>query len=148
MKKLLKLLPLLVAIFGAVALWSCSDDDDKTIKSDELPAAAQQFLATYYPGVKIASATKDGSSYDVTLANGHSVDFNLQGEWTDVEAPLGETIPSGFYPFAIDSYISSLPLTTGINEISKTFGGGYEVETVAGLELLFNAQGDYLGIDN
>ena len=146
MKKLFKLLPFFfMAVLGSVML-SCSDDDDDPIPADELPVAAKTFLNTYYPSIKIVSTTKDKNEYDVVLANGHSVDFTKDGEWKDVEAPVGQTIPSGFYPAEIDTYIASSAGGAVINEIQKT-ARGYEVELVTGADLLFDSDGVFLQYD-
>ncbi|MDE5785060.1 MAG: PepSY-like domain-containing protein, partial [Duncaniella sp.] len=107
MRRFLKFLPLLFAAVAATALWSCGDDDDKPVPANDLPAAARSFLATYFPETGIYSVEKDREGYDVSLSDGHTVDFNLSGEWTDVEAPAGQTIPAGFYPAPIDAYVSA-----------------------------------------
>lgn len=146
MKKILRLIPMLLACVAATAMWSCSDDKDEPVSSNELPAVAKTFLNTYYPSVKVVSTQKDKDEYDVTLANGHSVDFNKNGEWTDVDAPAGETVPTGFYPSAIDTYINESAGGYGINEISRE-GSGFEVELVTGLDLLFNNDGAFIGYD-
>ncbi len=148
MKKTLKLLPLLLVALLSCTLFSCSDDDnDSSISENDLPTVSKSFLDTYYPGVKVIKVTKDKSEYDVSLVNGHSVDFNLAGNWTDVDAPAGQTIPSGFYPSAIDTYVSSIPTALGINEISKLANGGYEVEPVEGPDLIFDAAGNFVSAD-
>ena len=145
MKKIFRLLPLLLIALVGVSLSACGDDkdDDKVIESNILPAPAKTFLETYYPGVSIAKVSKDNDNYDVLLANGHDADFDLAGEWLDVEAPVGQSIPSGFYPAAIDNYIATNAGAAAINEISKeTYG--YEVTLTTGAEYDFNPQGEFL----
>lgn len=145
MKKIYRFIPLaLVALMG-VALWSCSDDDKPEIL-ENLPSSAKTFLATYYPSVNIISVTKDKDEYDVRLSNGHSVEFNKSGEWTDVDAPAGQTIPGGFYPAAIDEYISTSYANSGINEISR-IDRGFEVELLNSTDLYFSTDGSFIGID-
>ena len=145
MKKLLRFLPImLIAVIG-ISLSACGDNDEP-IAPTELPTAAKTFLTTYYKSVEIVSTTKDKNEYKVTLANGHEVDFNTRGEWTDVDAPAGQTIPSGFYPAEIDSYIETVFNGDGINEISKVIKG-YEVELVTGTELIFSSDGSFISFD-
>lgn len=147
MKKILKLLPLfLIAILGSTLLYSCDDDDDEVIGSDSLPSAAKAFIQQYYPAASIINTTKDKDDYEVTLSEGTRIDFNKSGEWTDVDAPIGKTIPSGFYPAAIDTYVGANFQGIGINEISKETGG-YDVELVTGTELVFNYEGSFVGFD-
>ena len=135
---------LLVAVLS-IALWSCSDDDEP-VPITKLPSSSQTFLNTYFDNVDIISVTKDKDDFEVLLSNGYSVEFNTSGEWTDVDAPVGKTVPTGFYPAAIDTYISSAYSGSGINEISR-IDRGYEVELLNGTDLYFSADGTYIGID-
>lgn len=147
MKKLLALLPLLLlSVVGFTAV-GCSDDDkDEIINFEQLPAQAKTFVKTYYPSVNILRTEKDKNEYEVTLADGSRIDFNHAGEWTDVDAVAGKTIPSGFYPAEIDAYVSLQYNGVGINEISKE-AAGYEVDLVNGVDLHFNAKGDFVRVD-
>lgn len=145
MKKLYRILPMLLVAVLSMALWSCSDDDEP-VPVTKLPSSAQTFLNTYFDNVDIISVTKDKDDYEVLLSNGYSVEFNTSGEWTDVDAPVGKTVPTGFYPAAIDTYISSAYSGSGINEISR-IDRGYEVELLNGTDLYFSADGTYIGID-
>ena len=145
MKKIYRFIPLVLVALMGVALWSCSDDDEPEIV-ENLPASAKTFLATYYPSANILSVTKDKDEYDVRLSNGHSVEFNKSGEWTDVDAPAGQTIPGGFYPAAIDEYISASYANSGINEISR-IDRGYEVELLNTIDLYFSTDGSFIGVD-
>ena len=147
MKKILKFLPIfLVGFVAAIAFTACDDDDDDPITATELPANAKAFLNTYFPGVDIVTATKDKDEYDVALGNGYSVDFDKAGEWKDVDAPVGETVPSGFYPAAIDTYLTEHNPGDGINEISKD-KSGYDVDLVSGIDVVFNADGVFVRYD-
>lgn len=133
-------------ILPALLLCSCHDDKDEPIFSSQLPVAAQSFVATYYPASDVLFTMKDGKNYDVTMSNGHEIEFNKHGEWTDVDAPMGQTIPSGFYPEAINTFISTTVGGYGINEIKKV-KGGYEVQLITGAELRFNSSGTFIRID-
>ncbi|MDE6048393.1 MAG: PepSY-like domain-containing protein [Paramuribaculum sp.] len=147
MKRLFKFIPVLFAGVIALTLMSCSDDD-KDINPTDLPSNAKAFIATYYPSAKIVKTTKDKNEYDVILNNGHTIDFNKDGEWIDVDAPVGQTVPTGFYPASIDTYISSnFGTSGGINEISVN-ARGFEVDLVSGVELIFDQTGTFVGLDN
>lgn len=145
---------LMVCVFGCLA-WSCSDDDDDndvTISFSSLPTPAQQFISQFYPSDKIALITKEvknshlNSEYEVRFVSGQEVEFDAVGLWTDVDAPKGQTVPTGIVP-AIDEYVGLNYDGAGINEISRD-SRGYEVELVNGIELLFDANGQFLGVDN
>lgn len=143
MKKFFRFLPLLLIPVFAYVLTACSDDDDKDIAPDNLPATAQAFLDTYYNSVKIVNTVQDKNEYEVVLANGHRIDFDKAGEWTEVDAPQAETIPTGFYPAAIDNYLEQNYKGIGINEISRD-SRGYDVELVNGVDLDFNVAGEIM----
>lgn len=144
-----KFLLAVLAVAGFCVLVSaCSKDDDKLIDSNDLPVEAKAFVSTYYPGVSVLSTYKDGGNYDVTLSNRHKIEFNRVGDWLEVEAPVGQTIPAGFYPSAIDVYVTDNPvLGNGINEITK-LRDGYEIKTVTGAELIFDSEGSFLRYDS
>ncbi len=147
MKKIFGFLPLLLISVMCIAVTACSDDDDDAvIGKNELPAAVTSFVSTYFPSQEINVSQKDNDGYEVMLSDGTMIDFNLSGEWVDVDAPVGKTIPSGFYPAAIDSYIAANMNGTGINEISKE-PVGYDVELVSGVELIFDTDGGVIGYD-
>ena len=145
-KTVFKLLPvLLIALMGTV-VWSCDDDKDETITATELPAQAKAFISQYFPAAKVVKAQKDHDEYEVTLSDGTEMDFDKAGEWTDVDAPVGVVLPKGFYPEAIDNYLTDNFITAGINEISKE-KGGYEIELTTGTEMHFTAIGEFILMD-
>ena len=147
MKKHLRFLSALLAVVvGTTLLTGCGDDKDEPVSSGELPVKARTFIGQYYPTARIVSTTKDKDDYEVTLSEGTRIDFDKAGEWTDVDAVTGMTVPSGFYPAPIDNYVSTTYPGSGINEISReTYG--YEIELLTGTELKFNSEGAFSGYD-
>lgn len=148
MKKFLKFMPLLLVAVLGFATWSCSDDDDKDkpLVVNMLPDQAKEFVAKYFPSAAIVAAKTDGKEYDVALSDGTQIEFDSAGQWLDVDAPRGGYLPSGFYPEGIDEYISLNYNGFGINEISKETGG-YDVELVNGVDLKFDADGQFISLD-
>lgn len=145
MKKLFYFFPLfLIAVMG-MAVTACGDDD-KMISENELPAASKSFVSTYFPTARVVTVEKDRNEYEIILSDGTKIDFNKSGEWTDVDAPMGKVVPTGFYPAPIDTYVSTNFTGIGINEISKD-RRGYDVELVNGIDLLFNEQGNFISYD-
>lgn len=143
----------MLCVFGCMA-WSCGDDDDDKntpISENDLPSAAKSFINQFYPGVKINRVTKESSyhnsnsEYEVVFANGQEVEFDTAGNWTDVDAPKGQVIPTGIVP-TIESYVSTNYNGSGINEISREYRG-YEVELPNGVELLFDLDQKFIGVD-
>lgn len=147
MKKFFKFMPLLLVAVLGFATWSCSDDDNnESLAVNMLPDQAKDFVAKYFPSTAIVAAKTDGNEYDVLLSDGTKIDFDKTGEWTDVDAPRGVTLPSGFYPEAIDTYVAANYEGNGINEISKETGG-YDVELVSGIDLKFDSNGQFVTVD-
>lgn len=147
MKKLF--LFLTVCVFACMA-WSCSDnDDDKDtpISVSDLPTPAKNFISQFYPSDNVVKVTKEvdkaNSTYEVTFKSGQEVEFDAAGQWTDVDAPAGQVVPTGIVP-EIDEYIGLNLGGTGINEISRD-SRGYEVELVNGKELLFTLDFVFIG---
>lgn len=146
MNKFLKLLPLFFVAVLALGATSCSDDKDEPVPSAELPVKAKEFVSTYFPTATITLTTKDKDEYEVFLSEGTRIDFNKAGEWKDVDAAAGKTIPSGFYPSAIDANVAEISADAGINEISKE-SYGYEVELLSGIDMKFNHEGAFISFD-
>lgn len=152
MKKTKHLFTLLCAVVLSFGLFSCSDDDkDISITADQLPATAASFIRDYYSPDDVLSVYKDTddgtTEYEVILKNGHKVTFNDKGEWTDVDAPQGQSVPTKFVPEPILNYVSTNFPGIGINEISKE-RYGYDVELVNGLDLTFGLDGAFLGYED
>lgn len=150
MKKEFKLFALLLVTLISVCFWSCEEDDNNRIPAAQLPSDAKTFLSTYFPSIKVTSVELNRDNgvfeFDVYLANGYEVSFNADGEWTDVDAPAGQSIPDGIAPQAITDYIAANYTGAGINDISLD-SRGYEVELVSGVDLLFAPDGSFLGVD-
>ncbi len=144
MKKILKLLPmLLIAVLG-ISLASCSDNDEP-ISSRDLPSISKDFIIEYFPSASIVSTQKDKDEYNVVLSDGTKIEFDKKGDWTEVDAASGKTLPTGFYPAEIDNYISQNFDGEGINEITKV-KRGYEVEITTGTEMVFAHDGSFIEI--
>ena len=144
MKKTLRLLPLLLIAVLGMSLAGCSDKDEP-ISSTELPSIAKDFIITNFPSATIVSAQKDKDDYDVVLSDGTKIEFDKKGDWKDIDAAPGKTLPTGFYPPAIDTYLAEHFDGEGINEISKV-SRGYEVEITTGTEMVFDQNGVFIEI--
>lgn len=152
MKKLYLLL--MLCVFSCVA-WSCSDnDDDKDtpISLADLPNAARTFISKFVPDDEVVRVVKEVSAsnvqYDVRFRSGLEIEFDAAGNWTDVDAPKGQTVPTGIVPVEIQKYIDTNYNAIGVNEISVDARGNYEVELLSGVDLLFDADGNFIRVDN
>ncbi|MFB3390295.1 PepSY-like domain-containing protein [Flavobacterium sp. LAR06] len=116
-----------------------------------LPDIAKTFLSTHFPSVTIVlvekqyTARPNGSFYDVTLANGFEIDFDIAGNWTEIDGNY-TAIPIAIIPEKILSYVTSHYPTTNIVQIDKETTH-YEVELSNDLDLVFTSTGDFIRID-
>jgi len=145
MKKVLFLFSVLVASLVFVA---CDDDDDLTVTTAELPEKAQAFMQTHFEGQEIRTIRKDNDSYDVYLANGFEVEFDLSGEWDDIDGNV-QKLPQSIIdllPEGIPLYVTENYPQNHISEINKE-RYGFEIGLNGGLDLKFDKDGGFLGID-
>ena len=119
--------------------------NDRPITFQQLPQKAQQFINTHFSGVEVLSATMD-DDYEVYLANGTKVEFTMQGEWKEVKCP-GAAVPAAIIPTAISKYVKANFPNTTIVKIDKKYSG-YEVELNNDLELKFDKNGNFIGLDD
>lgn len=145
----------LTAIFAGLLLMAALPSaafasDDRPIEVRELPAAAQQFIQTYFPGVQVSYATVDSQlmskDYKVVFTDGRKVEFAKNGEWTEVEAKHAE-MPVGIVPQQIRNYIAKHHAGQAVRQIERD-RRGYEVKLTNGIELDFNKQFAVVGIDD
>lgn len=154
MEKLIKQLFFISLILGFLGLsQSCSkdNDDDTQIDPTELPQAARTFVATHFEGLTIVKAEKDnnasanGSIYEVKLSNGTEVDFDINGEWTEVDCQT-EAIPASIMalvPENISVYPSQKYPNSPIVQLEKEVSG-YSIELTSGLDIYFDKEGNWL----
>lgn len=115
-----------------------------------LPEPITTFLKQYFPGATVAGVETDneygGLEYDVYLNDGTEVDFDARNQWEKVDCHT-KAVPAALVPSAIASYVKanyqSLPITKIDNNRY-----GYDIELSNGLELKFNANGQFMGIDD
>ena len=158
-KSYLLLLAVPLLLFSSVGMSSCSDDDQNEIENvitiNDLPSAARTFLNKYFNGYSIVKIEKDIEEditiYQVNLQDGYEITFNADGDWTQVEAPYGKTIPTGFIPEQVMATLQQRFQGYGINEINST-GQGYKVELSdnqggASIDVFFDMSGEIIKID-
>lgn len=147
MKKVLITLCLFTA---SLAFFSCSDDDnDVVISMTDLPAKAQTFIETHFPGQEARMVKKDNDSYDVYLKNGFEIEFDLAADWDDIDG-RGQKLPDSILellPEGIITYVSTNYTDQNITEVNKE-KYGYEVTLNNNLELEFDPDGNFLRIDH
>lgn len=151
-----------LALFGALTpgLTACSSDDNhatqvEQVTLDQLPANTKQFIETAFPNAVIVKATKVntpnyyGSFYQLILDNNIEIDFDKSGNWTEIETRDHTAIPAAFLQQEvplIQAYVTEHYKGSFIVELDKNTKG-YQVTLNSDLELIFNAQQEFIGLD-
>lgn len=147
MKKILAAAVLLFA--GMTSTFAADRERPTTV--DKLPAAAQQFLKTYFNGLQVAYAVEDpgifGSEYEVVYTDRTQVDFENNGEWSSVERKY-EAVPEAIVPEQIRKYFAQISLPNAF--IAKIDRNKYawEVELSDGTEVKFDREFRVIEIDD
>lgn len=152
-------LPFVFLLMFAISSASCSNEDvnenETTITINDLPSTAQAFLNKYFHGYNVVKIEKDVETditiYEVELEEGFEVFFNGTGEWQQVVAPYGKTLPTGFIPEQVMATLDQRFPGYGINQVNTT-GQGYKVELSdnqggASIDVFFDMSGEITGID-
>ncbi|WP_353116979.1 PepSY-like domain-containing protein [Myroides odoratus] len=151
-----------IALFAALNLsfTACSSDDSNAVEVEQvtleqLPANTQQFIAGIFPNAAVLQANKVskpnyyGSYYKLRLNNKIEIDFDQNGNWTEIETEDRSAIPADFLAQEvplIQAYVAEHYKSNHIIEIDRD-RKGYEVTLNNELELIFNAAQGFIGID-
>lgn len=141
-------------VLAVVAMFAVSTmvmaDNDKPVQVNQLPAAAQTFLNTYFKDVKVALATQDtelfSKSYDVVFNNGDKVEFDKSGEWTEVRCRQ-TGVPAQIIPSQIAEYVKTTYPDAQILQIERD-SRGWEIKLSNRWEITFDKQMRVIDIDD
>ncbi len=119
-----------------------------------LPKASQDFLQKNFASEKVVKVEKNDSWYnwdkdemfEVRLGNGIKLDFNKEGDVTEIDSKEGFTIPPEALPEAIRTYLSQHAGDAAIVSWEKD-GDEQEVQLADGRELEFDINGKFLKED-
>lgn len=144
-RKLLAFLPILLGVW---MLSSC--DDEKKIDFGDLPSEARSFIENYFPSADILSIVQekeDGrKEYQVKLSDGTDMEFDEDGEWTNIECYFSP-LPTGILPANVITKVEELHPEAYINGVERELGGYVvEVTDADGIDwdMRFNAQFEYV----
>lgn len=119
---------------------------------NELPQEAKDFINTHFSQATIEETEKNDSWYDldknemyeVKLSNGTKLDFNREGEVTEIDGE--ERIPDAAIPSPIVAYVEAN--FSGAHIIGWELDNDeQEVKLSDGTELEFNHEGQFLKED-
>lgn len=143
----------LVLMILCVTLCTCIGCARTTVSRNvnDLPAKARTTLTTHFGKVgvnhiKIDHKTFGGREYDVILNDGTEIEFNNDGDWTEIDC--GRTaVPSKLILPAIQQYVKKNFSGASIVQIEAE-RSKYKVELNTGLDLEFGRDGSFLRVDD
>jgi hypothetical protein len=144
----------LALLFTTTSCSSDNDDDDNNeyiISADDLPKLATTFVTSYFPSATYKQIKKqnipdsDGSIYDVLLSNNFEIDFDIDGNWVDIDGN-NQAIPVELIPEKINTYVKENYPDQSVTAIDneKTY---IEIDLTNNLELIFDIEGNFIRID-
>lgn len=164
----MKKIKLLGLVFTSVlTISSCSGDDagdpepvdltltaersDVYVNTAALPQAILSYISTNYPNNTITEAeVEDSNNYEVELNNGTELIFDQQGNFLGVDDDddddFGdEDIAPEDLPANIRNFVTTYFPGVTIDEAEKENNGNFEIELSNDVELIFDANGNFLG---
>jgi hypothetical protein len=134
----------------SVGFYATAQNNNNTITTAQLPAAAQTFIKTHFNDVTVASTQIDKdvfeTEYNVYLSNGTEIEFDSKGQWKEIDGH-NTALPVSVVPAAINSYLTTNYKGQQVTQLDKS-RNGYDVELANGLELDFNNAGKFIKIDD
>ena len=145
MKKIIALLA--VALVASMA-WA--EDLEKKVSLQELPEKAQEFLNTYFEGVKVKKVIKTTDAYtfveefDVYLSNKTQIEFDMVGAWNEITLKNKKVeMPRFIYSNRVVDTIDNQYADKKIVKVSND-GMEYDIKFKDGSEVTINALGKIL----
>lgn len=144
------LFAILIVSSTAFATPLLSHDDDKPIQYSELPVEAKNFITQNFAKEEVSHVTLDkeimSDEYTVVFLSGIKLEFNGQGEWTEVDCRY-TSVPGHLVPEQIANYVKNNYPNKNIIELKRKHGN-YEAKITGGLELTFNSNYNLVDIDD
>ena len=115
-------------------------DHDRAVTTEQMPRQAQEFIARYFPGEKIAYAKKESDFfeviYEVMFTNGSKVEFRRNGAWKEVDCRYS-SLPAGIVSMPIETKVQELYPGAAVIKIERD-KQEVEVKLNNGMELTFD----------
>lgn len=116
---------------------------DWIVPATALPPKAQSFIKTTFPDAQVWKVERDGLKYEVKLSNGVDIDFNLSGDWVDIDGGY-VAIPYSVLPLQVANTIKQTYPSTSIIDIEKEWSN-YKVKLNNFMELYISSSGQLIG---
>ena len=141
---------ILIIVLGLMTLGCISKADERPVRFDRIPVAAQNFIKTNFADNAVVHVTKDDDfvapDYEVVLDNGTVVHFSNSGSLEKIEA-YKSGVPQHLIPEKIREYVTANYPGVVYREY-EIDRGKYEVKLSNGLELTFNSLFTLIEVDD
>ena len=125
--------------------------DDRPVSFEKLPTAAQQFVKSKFPDLKVLYATMDDDlifpEYELMLEGGVELQFANNGTLEKIQMRTPASIPVGIVPQQILDYVK-LHYPDAVCTEYEIGRRSYEVKLSNRLELKFNSHFHLIEIDD
>ena len=105
------------------------------------------FVSTYFSQTEILSIKAEDDEYEVELADGTEISFNLNFEWTHIdceESSIYNAVPTELVPEQITTYVNTNFPNQQIEQIEREHYG-WEIELKNGQEIKFDTNFNIIG---
>ena len=90
----------------------------------------------------------ESTKYEVVLMDGTEIDFDSKGNWEEVSAKKGQTVPVSIVPgFAVNYLKAHNFVNEGVTKVERD-RKGYEIELSTGLSFKFDKKGKFIKADD
>lgn len=139
---------MLVCLFTLQGL--AKADNDQPIETSQLPKKALDFLKQHFADISVSYAKIEkellDKQYDVVLTGGQKIEFDKNGEWTNVECKHS-VVPAEIIPQPIKEYVKKKFPEQKILQIERD-KKTYEIELNNKLEIKFDKKFNVIELDN
>lgn len=122
-----------------------SSDDDVPVPVSSLPQSIINYVNANYPNEYIVWAEYDDGEYEIYLSNGMELYFDISGNFLYADDDDQDIDPANL-PTTITNYISQNYPNLTIVE-AELDDNVYEIYLSNGLELYFDSNGNFIGLD-
>lgn len=138
-------LTLIVLAFTTIFAWA--EGDKQEIQPSKLPKFTQSIIQSYFPGVEVATASKEKSKmrngYAVKLSNGVVMECDKDGQWTMVDCGT-EPVPDRLVPGKVKMFMSQKGIESTVVKMQMDKKGNYVIDLHDGTKLHFDNQFRYI----
>ena len=138
-------------VLAAICILLTACAKDQLITFEQLPAAAQQVVNEHFAVENVAYITMDRDlfekEYEVRFNDGAELKFEKDGSLEKVDCKL-KAVPESLIPAAVLEYVQTQFPEAFIVEWGKKDLWGWKAELNNKLDLKFNRNFEFIGIDD